>query len=614
MPSSSASSAWRSAPGRSPRASPWRATRGAARILLRRLADDARVLRQAYRVLAGDVRTAARPSPPAAEWLLDNFHLVEAEIREIRHHLPTRYYRELPKLATRELAGTARVYAMAVELLRYSDARLDRQRLVRFMHAYQTVAPLSIGELWAWPSMLKLALIEHLRRLSEELLESRAGALEADRFLAQFERRRPAGRCRPFPTSSTSPSWTSCCSACASTGRRRRRSAQAVEERLAPPGMTVEDADARRAPAPGDEPRLDGQLHHQPAAVRHARLDAYVEHVSLIEQVLQRDPPGVYARMDFPSRDRYRHAVEELAEPTGEAQVRVALRAVESARQAAEAKSAADRAAHVGYHLIGRGRPRTRDRRGLPPAPRGNALRRLLFAHATRVYLGSVGAPHRHPAGAGRRLVRALGGAALGAGLGGRAPAPPRQRARGRARAARRRRLAPPRRLPRLDLRGGVPETARTMVIVPTLLTSVAGVAELLEHLEVQALGNMDPRIHFAMLTDFPDAPTRRAARGRRDAGRRPRRDRGPQRALRRGPHRTASTSSTARAGGTPGEGVWMGWERKRGKIEEFNRLLRGATDTSFTVQVGDPEILPASATASRSTATRACRGTRRGS
>jgi len=124
---------------------------------------------------------------PAAEWLLDNFHLVEGELREVRRHVPTRYYRELPKLAVRGLAGTARVYAMAVELLRYSDARLDALRLNRFVYAYQTVAPLSIGELWAWPSMLKLALIEHLRRLSEELLESRAGRREADRCFAAFD-------------------------------------------------------------------------------------------------------------------------------------------------------------------------------------------------------------------------------------------------------------------------------------------------------------------------------------------------------------------------------------------------------------------------------------------
>src|SRR5258707_14892025 len=120
-------------------------------------------------------------------------------MREVLHPLPTRFFRELPMLAARGLAGTARVYAMAVELLRYSDARLDTKRLERFIYAFQTVAPLSIGELWAWPSMLKLALIEHLRRLSAELIESRAGRVEADRRFAGFESARASGRLPSLP-------------------------------------------------------------------------------------------------------------------------------------------------------------------------------------------------------------------------------------------------------------------------------------------------------------------------------------------------------------------------------------------------------------------------------
>ena len=104
----------------------------------------------------------------AAEWLLDNYHLVASEIRDVRQNLPRGYYRELPKLAAREQAGNARVYALAVELIRHSDSRLDRAQLVRWLDAFQTVAPLTIGELWAWPSMLKLALVENLRRLADE--------------------------------------------------------------------------------------------------------------------------------------------------------------------------------------------------------------------------------------------------------------------------------------------------------------------------------------------------------------------------------------------------------------------------------------------------------------
>src|SRR5258705_11392061 len=134
-----------------------------------RFEDNVRVLRTAYRTLAEDVRNATFVVP-AADWLLDNFHLITAEITDIRRNLPRTYSRTLPTLASREHAGHARIYAIAVELIRHSDSRLDRQQLIQFLNSYQRVAPLTIGELWAWPSMLKLALIENLRRLTEELL------------------------------------------------------------------------------------------------------------------------------------------------------------------------------------------------------------------------------------------------------------------------------------------------------------------------------------------------------------------------------------------------------------------------------------------------------------
>src|SRR5687767_4775852 len=160
--------------------------RGVARNLLPRFDENARVLRRAYLVMADDVHQGAFVTP-ATEWILDNFHLLASEILEVRRNLPRQYYRELPKLALRELAGDARVYAMAVELIRHSDSRLDRQQLVRFMNSYQSVAPLTIGELWAWPSMLKLALIENLRRLAGEILEGRAARRAADAYVARID-------------------------------------------------------------------------------------------------------------------------------------------------------------------------------------------------------------------------------------------------------------------------------------------------------------------------------------------------------------------------------------------------------------------------------------------
>ncbi len=144
------------------------------------------MLRAAYRTLADDVRTE-QFLPPAADWFLDNFHLITAEITDIRRNLPRSYYRTLPALASREHAGQARVYAIAVELIRHSDSRLTRQQLIQFLKSYQRVAPLTIGELWAWPSMLKLALIENLRRLVDELLSARTARRAADSYVARAD-------------------------------------------------------------------------------------------------------------------------------------------------------------------------------------------------------------------------------------------------------------------------------------------------------------------------------------------------------------------------------------------------------------------------------------------
>src|SRR2546428_471623 len=320
---------------------------------LARLADNAAVLREAYRRFGVDVHQGAFISP-AAEWLLDNFYLIESEIREVRRNLPRQFYLELPKLASREIAGVARVFAMAMAIIRHSDGRLDANRLTRFMVAYQSVAPLTIGELWAWASMLKLALIENLRLLGEDALGSRVDREAADRLMAELDAA-AEGSTPELPPVLHSALVLPLLQRMREHGPKAAELRARLEERLAAQGQSAEDAihaeHQREATAQVSVANTVTSLRLT------STLDwaEYFERVSLVENVLHRDPAGVYPSMDFASRDRYRHAVEELAEPTGEAQLRVALKCVESARQATE-QNPQDRAAHVGHHLIGKGR------------------------------------------------------------------------------------------------------------------------------------------------------------------------------------------------------------------------------------------------------------------
>ncbi|HVR28830.1 MAG TPA: carbohydrate-binding protein, partial [Thermoanaerobaculia bacterium] len=319
-----------------------------------RLEENARLLDQVYRTLADDVHRGDFITP-ASEWILDNFHLVSSEIRGVRQNLPHGYYRELPKLALREIRGTARVYAMAIELIRHCDSRLDRPTLVRFMNSFQTVAPLTIGELWAWPSMLRLALIENLRRLAAKTLERRTDRQAADAFVARIDQ---AGRgsLPLLPRELHTAFVVQILQRIREYGPRLAAVRTAVDEHLAAQGMSSEDAiraeHQGQAAAQVSVANIIGSLR----LCGSLDWSEYVEAVSLVERVLRQDPSRSYTGMDFLSRDRYRQAVEELAGKTGDSQVRVALRAVESARQAAEGGSTEDRAAHVGHHLIGKGR------------------------------------------------------------------------------------------------------------------------------------------------------------------------------------------------------------------------------------------------------------------
>jgi cyclic beta-1,2-glucan synthetase len=559
-----------------------------ARDTFPRFEDNVRVLRHAYRTLADDVRTG-QFVVSAADWLLDNFHLITAEISDIRRNLPRKYSRTLPALVSREHAGDARIYAIAVELIRHSDSRLSRQQLVQFLNAYQRVAPLTIGELWAWPSMLKLALIENLRRLAAELMAAREARLAADAFIHHADE---------GLTVTTLPEWSSDTAFITHLLHRVREYGvrlsplrQAVDEYLAQQQTTAEDA------VRGEHQRQGVAQVSVANAITSLRLCAtmdwqeYVETVSLVEHVLQRDPAGAYPRMDFLSRDQQRQAVESIAQPTGESQVRVALKAIESARQAAAASGPDARAAHVGYHLLNGGRRDLEAEVAFRPTARVR-IERTLVRHASALYLGAIalvtggltaaavlyaqsrGAPLPVQLLAAALVLLPLSDLAIA--LIHRAVVY----------------LVGPKRLPRLDFSTGVPESARTMIIVPTMLTSPEGVDELIEHIEVLALGNFDPRIHVAILSDFADTDTAdtpgdaellaRAEAGIAALNARNGGERGDRFFLF---HRARQWN--------PQEQAWIGWERKRGKIEEFNRLLRGATDTSFTTQVGALEILP---------------------
>ncbi|MEQ1575423.1 MAG: glycosyltransferase family 2 protein, partial [Vicinamibacterales bacterium] len=559
----------------------WRARAAHLNLIDRQLA----VLSDVYQDVADDVHLG-RTVSPSAEWLLDNYHLISAEARSIRRDLPPGYYRRLPMVAAPP--DSTRIEVLATEIIRHSDGQLDAERLRGFLFAFQSVSPLTIGELWAWSSALKLTLVGHITGLAERVRSVRDAFTMADVYLAALD---VPGVDRG-PDTPDQPSLAFIVRLLQRVREYGSRAAIVREEVdlwLASTGMTPEDAI-----------RIEGQREaadqvSMANAVTSLRLCAtldwsrFFESVSQVEQVLQRDPPGAYGQMDFLTRDQYRRAVEEMAGFSGEAQVRIALLCVERARQASSL-GLDSRAEHIGYYLTGPGRP---DFEAPLPCP-GKRLRRcqrFLRRHATPLYLGAITTLTSLIVSAAVLHADRMGASNLLFVVACLTLIPASELATTIVQHALARWLTPGR-LPRLDLDAGVPPHGRTMVIVPTLFANTSDVEELLAHLEVQALGNVDERIHFAVLSDFVDADAEHM-RG----------DDEILQAARAGIHALNERHSNGRGDRfflfhrvrlwNAREGRWIGWERKRGKIDEFVRLLRGASDTSFVERVGDPSILP---------------------
>ncbi len=562
--------------------------------LLVRLTRTRRILDDAYaRLVAGAHRGV--DVGPAGEWLLDNFHVVQEHIREVRESLPREYYRELPELSGGLLSGYPRVYELAITLISHTEGRIVLENVDFFTGAFQEAVPLSVGELWAVPAMLRLGLIENVRRMALRTVQRLDEVEAADRYATGIEAAADQGeaalRAALDRFIAHPPTLTAIFVARFLQRLRLLAGGSAAplvqfEEWIAEQGLTAEDAAARSTQRLAITQIVVANSITSLRAI--ARMDwrIFVERQSVLEAALREDPTGFYPRMTFATRDRYRHIIERIAKRTGTPEAETARCAV-SLASAAEADITDDpRRAHVGYYLIDDGLAKLELATGYHPTARETAHRWLL-RHPNVVFVGGILsgtvaalAAVLWLAGADARLawlavllVAVIPASDIAVNVVNQLVTA----------------FLPPRTLPKLDLQqgGGVPAELRTAVVIPTLLGSVDAVHEALENLEVQFLANREAHLHFAVLSDFTDAPTE---------------SRDGDAAIVETAVAGVRALNARYAGGAqdtfylfhrprrwnPREGVWMGWERKRGKLADFNRFVRDGAEDAFSTIVGD--------------------------
>ncbi len=566
--------------------------------LLARLDENEQILKAFNRgtLAVGEVRTVT----PAAEWLLDNFYLIEEQIQTARRHLPRSYSRELPRLASGPSAGLPRVYDIVLELITHVDAQVDAEPLREFVAAYQSVCPLKLGELWAVPIMLRLALIENLRRVTTRGMVAREERNLANLWasrLQQMSTENPShlvvvvADMAKSELPLTSPFITEFCKKLSSQNQVLHLARTWIEQRLANEGLSLDPLVQQESQTQAAD---QVSVSHSITSLR--MLSAkdwreFVETSSLVEQTLRGDPAGVYSTMDFSTRDKYRHSVETISRHCHLDEVEVAQKALKLAQVSAVNKGVKARTAHIGYFLVDKGRPSLEsmvDVRSNWTARVNQILLRypMAFYGGGILFLTMLSALFLSREAYGMKIAGwplvfcsalfVLASSQLAVSVMNWLTTL----------------LAQPHLLPRLDFSTGIPPDSRTMVVVPTLLSSQSGIEHLLEVIEIHYLSNRDRNLFFALLTDFEDANQESMPN-----------DEALLEAVRAGINMLNKKYEVDRPDifflfhrprrWNPGEGVWMGYERKRGKLTEFNAFLRGGAREAFCEIIGDCSILP---------------------
>ena len=561
-------------------------------------------LTETYRTLSKIVKSEKEVSP-ASEWLMDNFYIIQEQIVQVGIDFPQAYQKNIPLIAMGEHKGFPRVYEIILNMLTHTDNVLDYEVLTEYINSYQEEETLLLGELWAIPIMTRLFLIQILAEKASKILEQKNIKTEVEKFVLEIEM---MNFLEPGAFSQAISGWAKTHSdnlgllhllelfnQLQSAGMLHEEEKRWFNYRINQYEITIEDAQRQEAQK---QSRLQVNIQNAVLSLRQTsetEWSDFVEDCSIINNILASDPSGDFSNMDFLTRDSYRKVVERVSRHSDLSEQEVAQMALGLARENSDVisqsttKSVFDEnfvKQHIGYFLVGDGY-RDLIRKSGYATPLRERIHRLFERHFSLyllaisfLSLGFVGAlwiiTGVNTYTTTLRIVVVLIAIFPAFDL---------------SIAVINRFFAfflPPRVLPKMNNKEEIPNHSRTLVVVPTLFSSINDALRQIENMEVQFLANPDPGLQFAILSDLLDADEEHLE--------------GDDSIL------NAATSAIhelnakyfSRYGErffmlhrerlwNKSECKWMGWERKRGKLEELNNLICDANSkTSYNLIVGD--------------------------
>ncbi len=568
--------------------------RNTAENLLKRLDENEKILLEVHENLTEAVRSNTR-IVPAAEWLLDNFYLIEEQVYIAKKHLPRDYSKELPQLLKGASAGLPRIYDIAVEIVSHSDGHINLHSLSGFIKSYQSIKFLQLGELWALPIMLRLALLENLRRLCVQISIDMANKILATYWakeMMETAEKNPKNLVLVIADMARSkPPMQS--SFVAELSRKLQEKGSALtlainwmEQHLTEEGLSGEvmiQAESQKQAA--DQVSIRNSI----SSLRFLSTTDWREFVelnSIVERTLSQD--SVYGKMDFYTRDQYRHIVEKIAKKSKLSEQEVAAIAIEYAGKNAQ-NDFDEKKSHVGYYLNGKG-VLILEKAAHVHINFVESCRRFVNKVPLFVYAGSINLltillswgliEKAHEEGV-RHWILWVFGIILFLGTGQLITSIINWVTT---------LLTQPCLLPRMDFSKGIPEEYRTMVVIPTMLNNGAEIEDLIESIEVRFIANRNENLSFALLTDFKDAKQEIMAEDEALLQYVKTKIIELNRKYERPDNDTFFLFHRPRLW-NPREKTWMGYERKRGKLGELNALIQGNGKDFFSLIIGDESV-----------------------
>ncbi len=564
-----------------------------------RMNENYKYIIYVYKSLNLDVQNMHKTSP-AAEWLLDNFYIIEEQVKSIRKDLTKKEYSRLPSLEKGPMRGYARIYNLALELVSHTNGRVDDRALVKYIKAYQTHSVLTNQELWVLSLMIRLAIIEKLRFICEKIMQYRIQKRKADRLLDSLATDEGQDSVKTLKAlenqikslNEINPAFLEHISyRIRKLGRSCSPILHFIEEKLARLGTTLEAVTQKEH---NDEAIIKYSIENCIVSLKFiSSLDwiEVFESLSLTEKCFNDDPDGTYSLMDLPSRNYYRNKLEQLARKYKVSETHVARKILDLAKDAKEQETDR-RMTHVGYYLVDKGVSELDQKMGYKPDV-FFGLYEVLKKYPSVLYLGSIflltilftyfvsrysfiASGYNLIAGIATALIVLVPASDIAINLNNWVLS----------------HICKPAFIPKLDFEKGIGEENASMVVMPVLIIDKKCVHELFENLEVHFLANKDDNLYFALLGDFKDSDNEKmpgddeiiqtAIESIEKLNKKYGRSDNPQFffLLR---HRQYNER----------QNKWMGWERKRGALMEFNAMLLGDTNTSYSIKSKGIEELP---------------------